>query len=101
MIASGIIYIFTSYILYTFDEHSGVLFSEGREAIHIMSLSLVFLSQAVLFFMYYLMIDEQLLALIVGLLKDLVCPVACAVLFGLFFPEDDDFCGWGWLFRRL
>ena len=83
LISAGLVFFFTAGILHVFDIREGDVFNQGMDALRIMSMALIFLSQMVLLFMYYFMIDKFRLALFVGIIKDFVCPVGMVVFFGM------------------
>ena len=83
LISAGLVFFFTTGILHVFDIREGDVFNQGMDALRIMSMALIFLSQMVLLFMYYFMIDKFRLALFVGIIKDFVCPVGMVVFFGM------------------
>ena len=84
LIAGGItavpILCFAPTILRVFDMEKGEVFDLGKGALHITGLMMIFMALTVFLFIYYFLIDKQLLAVTVSVLKDLVCPLGRVLL---------------------
>ena len=87
-LCSILIILFTTYVLHGFDVKEGKIFELAISALRITSVSLIFLAQMVLFFIYYYMIEKYRLALLIGLIKDIICPVGLVALIESFWDGN-------------
>ena len=79
-ICSAFILCFTPLTLRLFGVKEGVIFEESMTAVRITCPSLIFTAIAIFFFIYYYLIEKNLLALAVGSVKDFICPVGVVLL---------------------
>lgn len=79
-----VILLFTEPLLRLFGVRDAAILREGLSAFRITGLTLVFSALTVLFFVYYFLLDRQVLTFIITLLSDLVCPAAAVILPGTF-----------------
>ncbi len=75
-------------LVYLFGVREGEVYAQAVSALRIVSTTLVFQAVLVLFFVYYVFIEKQLLAFVICLLKNLICPVGCAVIFSLLLRSE-------------
>ena len=79
-----VILLFTEPLLRLFGVRDTAILREGLSAFRITGLTLVFSALTVLFFVYYFLLDRQVLTFTMTLLSDLVCPAAAVILPGTF-----------------
>ncbi|MEE5994240.1 MAG: MATE family efflux transporter [Oscillospiraceae bacterium] len=94
VLCTTIIFCFTAQLLHIYGIKDGEAFEQGINALRIMSITIVFGAQAVMFFIYYFLIDKPILSLMVGFLKDLICPVGLIYLLESFHKGDSICFGW-------
>ena len=71
-----------SLALWIFDVKQGPTYDQGLIALRLTGFSLIFVALTVFFFIYFFIMEQNLLALIVCVLKDLIFPAGLVLAFG-------------------
>lgn len=87
---SALIICFTGTVLKCFGVADGDVFGAGITALRITSLTIVFSALTAAFFIYYILVGRQLLAFVIGLLTDLLCPMSFVLLSGTLCKGSPD-----------
>lgn len=88
ILLTAITYLFTPFLVRAFGITDGMLFEEAILAIRIVSTPLMIHALLVLFFIYYYLIDRQLLAFSICMFKNVISPLVLVVLFSVLMKSD-------------